>query len=75
MCTLALSRIDLSLIVDDKNGVLGLGSHQQLPDLSFSEIILGLENLQLFIEDTRGCEPGRERESQSSQADLEMTWV
>ena len=75
MGTFALSRVYLSLVVDNEDGVFRLGTDQQFPDFSLCEVVLSLEDLELFVEDASGGEPGRERNSESSQSYSERTRV
>ena len=63
----ALSCIDLSLIVDYQNGILGLWPNQDLSDLTLDKVIFSLKDLDFLVEDFRGGEPGGEGEPEDTE--------
>ena len=64
---LALSGIDLSLVVDDQDGVLRFGANEDLPDFAFCEVVFGLYYLELLVEEFVGGEPSGEGEAEGGQ--------
>ena len=48
MGTSALSSIDLTLVVDHKNGILWFGTYLYFSDFTFFEVVFGFYDLQFF---------------------------
>jgi len=57
MRTFALGGINLTLIVDDQDGVLGLWANEDLANLTLSEVILSLQDLDVLTKNSGAGEP------------------
>ena len=65
---LALSGVDLSLVVDDQDCVFRFGTDEDFPDFALCEVIFGLDYLEFLVEEFICGEPSGEGEPKGGQS-------